>query len=94
MVVPSLWRDILHTIFNQVRGSHQARSIPSVISSYNGPGGVAVTPHYLATEAAVRAMADGGNAVDAMVAANAVLGMVLPTTCGIGGDLRSEEHTS
>ena len=62
------------------------------VSTYQGTGGVAVTPHHLATAAAVDVMRNGGNAVDAAVAANATLGMVLPTTCGIGGDLFAMVH--
>jgi gamma-glutamyltranspeptidase/glutathione hydrolase len=44
------------------------------------------TPHYLATHAGAAVLRDGGNAVDAAVAANLVLGVVAPYTCGIGGD--------
>ncbi|MEX0826999.1 MAG: gamma-glutamyltransferase [Acidimicrobiia bacterium] len=62
------------------------------VSTHRGTGAVAVTPHHLATQAAVDVMAAGGNAVDGIVAANAVLGMVLPTTCGIGGDLFAIVH--
>lgn len=62
------------------------------LSTHIGQGAVAVTPHDLASQAAVDVMAAGGNAVDGMVAANAVLGMVLPTTCGIGGDLFAIVH--
>ncbi|HUG75300.1 MAG TPA: gamma-glutamyltransferase [Acidimicrobiia bacterium] len=65
---------------------------PADVSTHTTTGAVAVTPHHLATETAVRVMADGGTAVDALVAANAVLGMVLPTTCGIGGDLFAMVH--
>lgn len=62
------------------------------VSTHTGSGAVAVTPHHLATAAAVDVMRGGGNAVDGIVAANAVLGMVLPTTCGIGGDLFAIVH--
>jgi gamma-glutamyltranspeptidase/glutathione hydrolase len=62
------------------------------VSTYTGSGAVAVTPHHLATEAALEVMKSGGNAADAVIAADAVLGMVLPTTCGIGGDLFSLVH--
>lgn len=66
---------------------------PPPVSTVAGRGAVAVSPHHLATEAAVDVMRRGGNAADAVVAANAVLGMVLPTTCGIGGDLFALVHT-
>jgi gamma-glutamyltranspeptidase/glutathione hydrolase len=46
-----------------------------------------VTPHLLSTQAALRTLDRGGNAVDAAIAANAVQGTVAPETCGIGGDL-------
>ena len=53
----------------------------------------AVTPHLLATQTAIDVLAQGGNAADAAIAANATLGVVAPETCGIGGDLFALVHT-
>lgn len=49
--------------------------------------GMAATAQPLATQAAVEILQAGGSAVDAAIAANAVLGLVEPTGNGVGGDL-------
>ena len=49
--------------------------------------GAVATPHYLASAVGLGVLADGGNAVDAIVAANLALGVVAPYFCGYGGDL-------
>lgn len=52
------------------------------------------TPHTLSALAAKRILDEGGNAVDAAIAAVAAQGVVAPETCGVGGDLFALVHVS
>ena len=51
-----------------------------------GARGAVVAPHHLATTAGSGVLQAGGSAVDAAIATNAALGVVMPNGCGIGGD--------
>jgi gamma-glutamyltranspeptidase/glutathione hydrolase len=65
--------------FSSVPG--QGRSM--VVSKF----GIVSTPQFLASQAGAHILEQGGNAVDAAIAANAVMGVVQPYVNGIGGDL-------
>ncbi len=49
--------------------------------------GIAATSQALASQAAAQMLAHGGSAADAAIAANAMLSVVEPMKCGLGGDL-------
>lgn len=48
--------------------------------------GIVATPHYLASSAGIRVLEDGGSAMDAVIAANAILTVLYPDQTAIGGD--------
>ena len=57
------------------------------VPATTGSAGMVCSIDRRASEAGVRMLAGGGNAVDAAVATAAVLAVVAPHTCGMGGDL-------
>lgn len=57
-----------------------------MINSNMAPQGMAVTPHHLASESALAVLREGGNAIEAMVAAAATIAVVYPHMNGLGGD--------
>lgn len=49
--------------------------------------GIVAAPQFLASQAGAHILEQGGNAIDAAIAANAVMGVVQPYVNGMGGDL-------
>ncbi|MEL6385003.1 MAG: gamma-glutamyltransferase [Cyanobacteria bacterium J06626_18] len=61
---------------------NQEREFATVRSQH----GMVVCPHYLASQAGIQTLQQGGNAVDAAIAVQAALGVVYPHMTGLGGD--------
>src|ERR1700759_699256 len=78
-VAVSLCSTVAAQQFSSVPG--QGRSM--VVSKF----GIVSTPQFLASQAGAHILEQGGNAIDAAIAANAVMGVVQPYVNGIGGDL-------
>jgi len=75
---------ILLTLESSAILSQTPEQYRSMVMAQNG---IVAAESPLAAEAGVMILQSGGNAIDAAIAANAVMGVVAPQSCGIGGDL-------
>src|SRR5258707_9646245 len=70
-----------------VRGDRSEGWLPQTRSEVMARNGMVTTVQPLASQAGLRILQQGGNAIDAAVAAAAALNVTYPANTGIGGDL-------
>jgi gamma-glutamyltranspeptidase/glutathione hydrolase len=71
------------TFINPTEAQDRSQTRSMVITRY----GIVATEHPIASQIGATILAEGGNAVDAAVAANAAMGVFAPMANGIGGDM-------
>ena len=75
------------TLIAMAIGSAAAQDRSYGRSMVSTPYGIVATSYVQASQAGARILEQGGSAIDAGIAANAVLGVAEPMTNGMGGDL-------
>jgi gamma-glutamyltranspeptidase/glutathione hydrolase len=73
--------------FTLISAAVHGQDRPQARSMVISDRGIVATSQTLASQAGAQVLARGGSAMDAAIAANAVLGVVEPESDGIGGDL-------
>ncbi len=78
---------LMTTTSAQLPGDRPAGNVHGTRSAAVGRHGMIATSQALASAAGLKALQDGGNAIDAAITAAGVLAVTEPTMNGIGGDL-------
>jgi gamma-glutamyltranspeptidase / glutathione hydrolase len=82
-VAAALILSISPVIVAQQMSSQPGQGRSMVVTKF----GIVAAPQFLASQAGAHILEEGGNAIDAAIAANAVMGVVQPYVNGMGGDL-------
>ncbi|MCP2520169.1 gamma-glutamyltransferase [Candidatus Aminicenantes bacterium AC-335-A11] len=78
---------IFSFVFNLKAGDRITGRMFATRSEVIATNGMVATSQPLAAQIGIDILKKGGNAIDAAIAVNAALGLMEPTSCGIGGDL-------
>src|SRR6185369_5966083 len=87
LLAPLLGLTLAMAMEGSYAGPRPSGSLVPTRSEVIATQGMAATSQPLATQVGLEVLKQGGTAVDAAIAANATLGLMEPTGCGIGGDL-------